>query len=240
MVKGKGFLCKDMGFTAPANIAGAPALLVFCDHAAFFNCKIEGKEGSLYAVAHRQFYGNCEIHGSVDIIKGDSATIIQNSRIIVKSQNSSIVPRKKVVSFQSRVDKHESTGFVMQNCTIVAEEGETDDNNNSLVGSTCLGIPCNEHSRTVIMESFLGDVIRPRGWCKWSDNYGVDTASFIEYNNRGIGARTRKRVHWESYREVSQKQKSEMMRFTANEFIQAEQWLKNIGIPYESGLFFPK
>ncbi|CAL5194864.1 unnamed protein product [Lathyrus oleraceus] len=240
VVKGKGFICKDMGFTAPAHIAGAPALVVFCDHAAFFNCKIDGKEGSLYAVAHRQFYGNCEIHGSVDIIKGDSATMIQNSRIIVKRQNSSIVPRKKVVSVQSRIDKHESTGFVIQNCTIIAEECETDDNNNSLVGSTCLGIPCNEYSRTVVLESFLGDVIRPRGWCKWSDNYGVDTSSFIEYDNRGIGAKTGRRVHWESYRKVSQNQKSEMMKFTADEFIQADKWLKNTGIPYESGLFFHK
>ncbi|KAL5060856.1 hypothetical protein RYX36_032460 [Vicia faba] len=238
VVKGKGFICKDMGFSAPANIAGAPALVVFCDHAAFFNCKIDGNEGSLYAVAHRQFYGNCEIRGSVDIIKGDSATIIQNSRIIVKRQNSSVVPRKKAVSFQSRVDKHESTGFVMQNCTIEAEECETDDNNNSLVGSTCLGIPCNEHSRTVVMESFLGDVISPGGWCKWSNNYGVGTANFIEYNNRGIGARTGKRVHWESYRDVSQNRKSEMMKFTADEFIQADQWLKNTSIPYQSGLFF--
>ncbi|CAK8544515.1 unnamed protein product [Lathyrus sativus] len=240
VVKGKGFICKDMGFTAPAHIADAPALLVFCDHAAFFNCKIDGGEGSLYAVANRQFYGNCEIHGSVDIIKGDSATMIQNSRIIVKPQNSSIVPRKKVMSFQSRIDKHERTGFVIQNCTIIAEQGETNQNNHSLVGSTCLGIPCNEYSRTVVMESFLGDVIRPRGWCQWSDNYGVDTASFIEHNNRGIGAITGKRVHWESFREVSQNHKSEMMKFTADEFIQANQWLKSTAIPYEPGFFFHK
>ncbi|MCI66720.1 pectinesterase, partial [Trifolium medium] len=73
-----------MGFIAPANITGAPALLVLSDRAVFFNCKIDGEEGSLYAVAQRQFYRDCEIRGSVDIIKGDSSTLIQNSIIIVK------------------------------------------------------------------------------------------------------------------------------------------------------------
>jgi pectinesterase len=228
-----------MGFIAPASVPGASALLVLSVHAAFFNCKIDGGEGSLYAVAQRQFYRDCEIHGSVDIIKGDSATIIQNSQIIVRHRNSSsLALRKNVVSVQSRLDKYERTGLVIQNCTIIAEQGKIGDK--SLVGSTCLGTPRDQYSRTIIMESFLGDVIRPKGWCKYSDNYGIDTATFREYNNRGPGARNDMRVHWESYRTISQNLKSEMMSFTAAEFIQANQWLTNTGIPYESGFFFHK
>ncbi|KAK2364907.1 Plant invertase/pectin methylesterase inhibitor superfamily [Trifolium repens] len=239
VVKGKGFICKDMGFIAPANVAGAPALLVLSDRAVFFNCLIDGEEGSLYAVAHRQFYRDCEIRGSVDIIKGDSATLIQNSKIIVKHRNSSnLALRKNVVSAQTRLDKYERTGLVIQNCTIVAEQGEN--GHDSLVSSTCLGAPRNEYSRTIIMESFLGDVIRPKGWCRWSDNYGIDTATFREYDNRGPGAENNKRVHWESYRTISQNQRLDMKSFTAAKFIQADQWLKQTGIPYESGFLFPK
>jgi pectinesterase len=239
VVKGKGFICKNMGFIAPANITGAPALLVLSDRAVFFNCLIDGEEGSLYAVAHRQFYRDCEIRGSVDIIKGDSATLIQNSKIIVKHRNSSNLGlRKNVVSAQTRLDKYERTGLVIQNCTIVAEQGEN--GNDSLVSSTCLGAPRNEYSRTIVMESFLGDVIRPKGWCRWSDNYGIDTATFREYDNRGPGAENNKRVHWESYRTISQNQRLDMKSFTADKFIQADQWLKHTGIPYEAGLLIHK
>ncbi|PNY07317.1 pectinesterase [Trifolium pratense] len=234
VVKGKGFICKNMGFIAPANITGAPALLVLSDRAVFFNCKIDGEEGSLYAVAQRQFYRDCEIRGSVDIIKGDSAALIQNSIITVKHRNSTnLALRKNVVSAQTRLDNYERTGLVIQNCTVVAEQGH-----DSLVRSTCLGTPRNEYSRTIIMESFLGDVIRPKGWCKWSDNYGIDTATFREYNNRGPGAGTNKRVHWESYRTISENQRLDMKFFTAGEFIQADQWLIHTGIPYESGFLF--
>ncbi|OIV95319.1 hypothetical protein TanjilG_07475 [Lupinus angustifolius] len=46
---GKGFMCNDMAFTAPAEITAAPALFVISDQAAFFNCKIQGNEGTLFS-----------------------------------------------------------------------------------------------------------------------------------------------------------------------------------------------
>lgn len=226
-----------MGFTAPVNITGAPALLVLSDHAVFFNCKIDGEEGSLFAMAQRQFYRNCEIHGSVDIIKGDSTTIIQNSLIIVKPRNSSdLVLRNNVVSSQYRSDHNEGTGLVIQNCTITTSQGEN--SNSSLVASTYLGTPRNKYSRTIIMESFLGDVIHPNGWCKWSDNYGIDTATFVEYNNRGPRAETQKRVHWGSYKIIFKS--NQITNYTAAHFIQAKHWLQNANIPYEAGVVFNK
>lgn len=225
---GKGFICKDMAFTASADIKGAPALLVLSDHAAFFNCKIQGEEGTLFAVAQRQFYRDCEIHGTVDIIKGDSTTIIQNSQIIVKGQNSSdSISKKNVVSAQFRVDENERTGFVIQNCTITAQGKHI-----SLAGTTYLGTQYKKYSTTIIMESFLGDVIHPEGWCKWnSDKYGTETSTFLEYNNRGPGAKTDRRVSWNSYQTVSQK--SQMVNYTVAQFIQADKWLQNAGIPYQ-------
>ncbi|CAJ1870851.1 unnamed protein product [Sphenostylis stenocarpa] len=235
VVMGKGFICKGMGFTAPEGIAGAPALLVLSDQAAFFNCKIDGKEGSLYAVAQRQFYRDCEILGSVDIIKGDSATVAQNSKIIVKAQNSSdFVLRRNVVSAQSRLDRYQTTGLVIQNCTITAQ-GEI---MNNLTATTYLGSPYSAYSRTIIMESFLGDVIHPKGWCKWSDNYGIKTGIFREFENRGPGARTDGRVRWNGYRTIFER--AQMVDYTVSEFIQGDQWLQNTGIPHESGFFVQK
>ncbi|KAK7337648.1 hypothetical protein VNO77_18233 [Canavalia gladiata] len=170
-VMGKGFICEDMGFTAPADITRAPPLLVLSDHAAFFNRTTDG-------------------------IK--------------------------------------DPGFVMQNCTITAQEEST----NSLSAITYLGSPCNKYSRTIIMESFLGEVIHPKGWYKWSDNYGIETAPFLEYNNKGPGARTDKRVRWYGYHTIFQR--DQMVSYTAARFIQADQWLQSAGIPYESGFVLQK
>lgn len=203
---GKGFICKDMGFTAPADIGGAPTLLVLSDHSAFFNCKIDGNEGTLLAVAQRQFYRDCEILGRVT----------QNSHIIVKPRNSSdLVLRRNVVSAQSRLDKHQTTGLVIQNYTITAH-GQ---NMNTLNATTYLRSPYSEYSRTIIMESFIGDVIHPKGWCKWSDN--------------AIETRTDKRVKWNGYSTIFER--NQMVSYTVGRFLQADQWLLNRGIPYESG-----
>ncbi|CAL0308528.1 unnamed protein product [Lupinus luteus] len=233
VVMGKGFICKDMAFTAPSEIIAAPALLVLSDHAAFFNCKIQGNEGTLFAVAQRQFYHDCEIHGNTDIIKGDSSTLIQNSQIIVKPQSSHDSKQKEqVVSAQYKLDKYESTGFVIQNCTIIAEGG----NNNSLYGTTYLGSPYKIYSTTLVMESYIGDVINEDGWCEWRDNYGTETATFLEYNNTGPGAKTGLRVSWNSYQNISEKDK--VVNYTAAKFIQADQWLQSIGIPYQSSFIF--
>ncbi|KAK7259041.1 hypothetical protein RIF29_24635 [Crotalaria pallida] len=223
VVMAKAFICKNMAFIAPENITGAPALIVLSDQTAFFNCKMEGNEGTLFAVAQRQFYRDCEIHGNIDIIRGDSATIIQNSQIIVKARNSiETLLRDNVVSAQFRIDKNERTGFVIQNCTITAQ-GEK---NGTLAGSTYLGNAYKSYSRTIIMESFLGDVIKPEGWSEWSENYGRETTTFLEYNNRGPGAKSDKRVSWSSHQTISQKQ--QMENYTAAEFIQSDQWLRNL------------
>ncbi|KAG5044208.1 hypothetical protein JHK87_008123 [Glycine soja] len=206
VVMGKGFICKDMGFTAPADIGGAPTLLVLSDHSAFFNCKIDGNEGTLLAVAQRQFYRDCEILGRVT----------QNSHIIVKPRNSSdLVLRRNVVSAQSRLDKHQTTGLVIQNYTITAH-GQ---NMNTLNATTYLRSPYSEYSRTIIMESFIGDVIHPKGWCKWSDN--------------AIETRTDKRVKWNGYSTIFER--DQMVSYTVGRFVQTDQWLLNRGIPYEIG-----
>jgi len=52
--------------------------------AAFFNCRITGSTtSSISALAHRQFFIDCEIYGVTNIIIGDAAVVIQRSKIIV-------------------------------------------------------------------------------------------------------------------------------------------------------------
>lgn len=85
-VRGKGFIARSMAFRNTAGPEGgqAVALQVQADMSAFFNCRIDGYEGTLHALAHRQFYRDSVISGTVDFIFGDSSTVIQNSVIMVK------------------------------------------------------------------------------------------------------------------------------------------------------------
>lgn len=57
-VRGKGFIGRSMAFRNTAGPEGgqAVALQVQADMSAFFNCRIDGYEGTLHALAHRQFY----------------------------------------------------------------------------------------------------------------------------------------------------------------------------------------
>ncbi|KAK9288458.1 hypothetical protein L1049_016915 [Liquidambar formosana] len=161
---GNRFIAKSMGFQNTAGPEGhqAVALRVQSDI-------MDGFQDTLYAQTHRQFYRNCVISGTVDFIFGDSAAIIQNSRIIVRKPMDN---QQNTVTAQGRTDKRETTGLVIQNCRIVPEQ--------KLYPvrfkiPSYLGRPWKTYSRTVIMESTMGDFIQPAGWLPWSGNFALDT-----------------------------------------------------------------
>ncbi|XP_052206880.1 pectinesterase-like [Diospyros lotus] len=228
-VIGTGFICKSMGFQNTAGPEGhqAVALRVQSDMSAFYNCRMDGYQDTLYAQVHRQFYRNCVISGTVDFIFGDSATVIQNSLIIVRKPMDN---QQTTVTAHGREEANQPSGFVIQNCRIVPEE--------KLFPvrfkiPTYLGRPWKQYSRTVIMESTLADFIQPAGWLPWSGNFALDTLYYAEYANRGPGSPTDKRVNWKGYRVL--KDRNEAQKFTAAEFIQAKQWLPMTGANYFLG-----
>jgi pectinesterase len=60
------------------------AVKIQSNSTAFFNCRITGSTtSSISALAHRQFFIDCEIYGITNTIKGDAAVLIQRSKIIV-------------------------------------------------------------------------------------------------------------------------------------------------------------
>lgn len=227
---GKGFICKHMGFTSAGYRPDKVALRVQSDQAAFFNCTINGTIGPLFAVAHRQFYSQCDITGSSNIIRGDAALVIQNSRIIVKKP---VLTSEATVTANSRSDRHENTGFVLHNCTILPDEKFEPERFNY---SSYLGVPLNKYSRTIVMESELGDFIHPEGWLKGDEDIGAYTVNFAEYKNYGPGAQTSERVNWPGYKEITDE--NEAMHYAPNQFIQIDKWLKmDVEIPYHAGLY---
>ncbi|CAL1385486.1 unnamed protein product [Linum trigynum] len=210
---GPGFIAQSMGFENTAGPEGhqAVALRVQGDKSAFIDCAIDGYQDSLYCHAHRQFYHNCEISGTIDFIFGYAAAVIQNSVITIRRP---IGSQQNAVIAQGRAIEQQTTGIVLQNCRIVAEDGG--------VPPSYLGRPWKAYSRAVVMESEIGGVIRPEGWMPWLGDLYLDTLCFEEYGNSGAGAATGGRVKWKGFRVVG---KDEAVHFTPGEFIQGEEWL---------------
>lgn len=229
VVMGNGFIARAMGFqnTAGPQKHQAVALRVQSEMSAFFNCRMDGYQDTLYVQAYRQFYRNCVISGTVDFIFGDSTTIIQNSLIIVRKPMNG---QQNTVTAHGRQDKRETTGLVIQNCRIVPEQALFP---MRFQIRSYLGRPWKMYSRAVIMETELGDFIQPAGWLEWQGTFALDTLYFAEYGNRGPGAVTTGRVKWKGFHVITNR--NEALQFTAGNFILGSQWLKDTGAPYFLG-----
>ncbi|XVE73528.1 hypothetical protein DITRI_Ditri11bG0125400 [Diplodiscus trichospermus] len=227
---GDGFIAKSMGFqnTAGPQKHQAVALRVQSDKSAFFNCRMDGFQDTLYNQANRQFFRNCVISGTIDFIFGDSPTIIQNSLIIVRRP---MDKQQNTVTAQGKSNPDENTGTVIQNCRIVPEQKLFADR---FTIRTYLGRPWKTFSTTVVMESTLGDFIQPDGWMAWDGGNFENTLYYAEYNNRGPGANTARRVNWKGYHRIDRRT---AMQFTIQSFLLArENWLPFTGVPFTAGL----
>ena len=227
--EGNGFICKNMGFVNTAGPDGhqAVALHVQGDMSVFFNCRFEGYQDTLYVHANRQFFRNCEVLGTIDFIFGNSAALFQNCLMTVRKPG---ISQSNMVTAQGRTDPNMPTGIVLQSCRIVPEQALFPDR---LTVASYLGRPWKEYARTVIMESTIGDLIKPEGWSEWMGDIGLKTLYYAEYANTGPGAGTSKRVNWPGYRGVIGQ--AEATQFTAGVFIDAMTWLKATGTPNVMG-----
>ncbi|KAL2326709.1 hypothetical protein Fmac_025767 [Flemingia macrophylla] len=230
-----GFIAKSIAFenTAGPSKHQAVAFRNQGDMSAFFDCAMRGYQDTLYVHANRQFYRNCEISGTIDFIFGASATLIQNSRIIVRMPD----PKQfNTVTADGTKQKNMATGIVLQNCEIVPEQALFP---SRLQIKSYLGRPWKDYSRTVVMESNIGDLIQPEGWTPWDGNLYLDTLYYAEYANTGPGSNVQGRVKWKGYHPNIAK--NEAQQFTAGEFLKggtsgnADDWLKATGVPYAIG-----
>ncbi|KAF0890798.1 hypothetical protein E2562_004283 [Oryza meyeriana var. granulata] len=226
--EGNGFVCKSMGFVNTAGPEGhqAVALHVQGDMSVFFNCKFEGYQDTLYVHANRQFFRNCEVAGTIDFIFGNSAALFQNCLMTVRKPMDN---QANMVTAQGRTDPNMPTGIVLQGCRIVPEQALFPVR---LQIASYLGRPWKEYARTVVMESVIGDLIKPEGWAEWMGDQGLKTLYYAEYANTGPGAGTSKRVAWPGYRVIGQ---AEATQFTAGVFIDGLTWLKNAAAPNVMG-----
>ncbi|GLJ32203.1 hypothetical protein SUGI_0648210 [Cryptomeria japonica] len=99
---------------------------------------------------------------------------------------------------------------------------------------TYLGRPWREYSRTVSMQSTLGDHIDPAGWLEWNGNFALSTLYFGEYSNTGDGAGTSKRVNWPVFHVISSA--TEAAKLTVAQLISGTSWIPVTGVAYTSRL----
>ncbi|KAH0970881.1 hypothetical protein GBA52_023037 [Prunus armeniaca] len=226
-VSGEGFLARDITFenTAGPEKHQAVALRVNADFAAIYKCIINGYQDTLYVHSFRQFYRECDIFGTIDYIFGNAAVIFQGCDIVSKMP---MPGQFTVITAQSRDTADEDTGISIQNCSIVA----TDDLHSSIVKSY-LGRPWRVFSRTVYLESYVGDFIDPTGWRQWSGDLGLDTLYYGEYENYGPGSGTENRVKWTGYHIMDY---YDAANFTVSEFIIGDEWLQATSFPYDDGI----
>ncbi|KAJ8761871.1 hypothetical protein K2173_005582 [Erythroxylum novogranatense] len=227
---GDGFIAQDIWFqnTAGPQKHQAVALRVGADKSVINRCRIDAYQDTLYAHSLRQFYRDCYITGTVDFIFGDAAVVFQNCKLVARKPMSN---QQNMVTAQGRTDPNQNTGTSIQKCDII---GSSD--LEPVKGSikSYLGRPWKEYSRTVVMQSSIGDHIDPSGWSIWDKDFALKTLYYGEYLNRGPGAGTSKRVKWAGYHVITSA--SEASKFTVAQLIQGGSWLQSSGVAYFEGL----
>ncbi|XP_073043397.1 putative pectinesterase/pectinesterase inhibitor 45 [Primulina eburnea] len=228
-VLGEGFIAQSLGFrnTAGPQKHQAVALRVQADRSIFVNCRMEGFQDTLYAQTHRQFYRSCYITGTIDFIFGDAAAVFQNCMIYIRKP---LDNQKNIVTAQGRIDRRQTTGIVLQNCKILADPKLEPE---KAKFKSYLGRPWKEHSRTIIMDSEIGDLIQPEGWLEWDGDFALKTLYYAEFNNKGPGSNTSGRVKWPGYKVIK---REDALKFTVGPFLQGESWLKNPTVPVRFGM----
>uniref|UniRef100_A0A7N0ZRU0 Pectinesterase n=1 Tax=Kalanchoe fedtschenkoi TaxID=63787 RepID=A0A7N0ZRU0_KALFE len=222
------FMAKDIGFenSAGALKHQAVALRVQSDYSVFHNCRMDGYQDTLYVHAHRQFYRDCIITGTIDFIFGDAAAVFQNCTMQVRKPEEN---QFNAVTAQGRKERRQSGAIVIQNCNITAHP-ELEPVKAKF--KTYLGRPWKPHARTIIMESYIDDLIAPEGWTPWAYDVNTEGCLYAEFNNRGPGSSTKNRAKWKGIKKIK---KATAVKYTSAYFIGGNRWVPQTGVPYVSG-----
>lgn len=225
-----GFVVRGITFRNTAGPEGHQAVAFRClgDKSAMFDCSFEGNQDTLYYQSFRQFYRNCRIYGTVDFIFGQGEAVIQDSEIIVRRP----MPNQfNAVTADGREIGKGSNGLIIQNSKIVSDKYLYPIR---FEVKTYLGRPWKKEALTVVMQSELGDLIRPEGWRVWDGSNNHKTCEMYEYANRGPGAKTNRRnLEFSRFKVLST---AEAARFTPGTFLAGQDWLPYTNVPYKLGL----
>ncbi|KAJ0051572.1 hypothetical protein Pint_00943 [Pistacia integerrima] len=225
-VVGNGFIAKGITFENSAGPSKhqAVALRSGSDLSAFYKCSFIGYQDTLYVHSLRQFYRDCDIYGTIDFIFGNAAVVFQNCNLYARKPNEN---QKNIFTAQGREDPNQNTGISILNCKVAAAADLIPNQTNF---KTYLGRPWKEYSRTVYLQSYIGDLVDPAGWLEWNSTFALSTLYYGEYKNRGPGSNTSARVTWPGYQIINSSNVAG--QFTVEGFLQGSQWLNSTHIPF--------
>ncbi|CAN8280639.1 unnamed protein product [Cochlearia groenlandica] len=228
-VESEGFMAKWIGFKNTAGPLGhqAVALRVNGDRAVIFNCRFDGYQDTLYVNNGRQFYRNIVVSGTVDFIFGKSATVIQNSLILIRKGSPG--QSNYVTADGNEKGANVKIGIVLHNCRIMPDK---DLEAEKLTTKSYLGRPWKPFATTVVMGSEISDAIKPEGWTEWQGEQFHKTCKYIEFNNRGPGANTAARA---PFAKVA-KSPSEVEPYTVANWVGPVNWIQEANVPVQLGL----
>jgi pectinesterase len=181
LVEADDFTAENLTIENSAGPVGqAVAVDVEGDRCVFSNCRILGNQDTLYTAGQnsRQYFTNCYIEGTTDFIFGASTVLFDSCTVCSKS-NSYVTAASTA--------KGRQFGYVFLNCKLIAKEG---------INHAYLGRPWRDFANVVFMKCDIGAHIVPEGWANWDKTTRDKTAYFAEYENKGPGLNTTKRVAW--------------------------------------------
>ncbi|CAA0820369.1 Probable pectinesterase/pectinesterase inhibitor 36 [Striga hermonthica] len=229
-VSGDGFWARDMTFenTAGPHKHQAVALRVNSDLSVFYRCSFKGYQDTLFVHSLRQFYRECQIHGTIDFIFGDAAAVLQNCDIFVRRP---MDHQSNMITAQGRDDQNENTGISILNSRVVPSSEFRD-----VAGGfkSYLGRPWKKYSRTVFFKTDLDGLVDEKGWKEWDGDFALATLYYAEYMNTGGGASTRNRVRWPGFHVLSDA--NEANKFAVRNFIGGADWIPATGVPFWADL----
>ncbi|RWW15465.1 hypothetical protein BHE74_00010944 [Ensete ventricosum] len=206
----------------------AVALLSASDRSVYYRCSIEGYQDTLFVYSQRQFFRECDIHGTIDFIFGNAAVVLQRCNIYAR------LPRhgeSNVITAQGRSDPNQNTGIVIQfsNIEPAAELLPVRKTVRSY-----LGRPWMQYSRTLFLQSYIDGIIDPAGWLPFAGNFALNTLYYGEFDNTGPGSRMSRRVKWPGYHVI--RRRSTVRPFTVGRFIAGRSWIPSTGVPFDPSL----
>jgi len=184
------FSAKNITFQNDAGKVGqAVAVLITGDRAIFENCRFLGFQDTLYLKGQqdnplktkevRSYFKNCYIEGTTDFIFGASTAVFQNCEIFAKESATYLTA--------ASTPEGKKFGFVFIDCRITGDAKSQ---------SVYLGRPWRPFAKTVFINTKISDVIKQEGWHNWNKPDAEKTTFYGEFNSKGIGANSEKRVSW--------------------------------------------